>query len=371
MVPFEQLGDGQIGRLAYQVIGKEGPIFNPNNITFLPPQDAPGVTQSLSDMAVGLAGLNLAATIGTLALSAITHRQLSKLHDSVTVLTRIASATNRKVDEIAKRVERIDMRIAENNLRAAMRHILQNAAHEDNIDLSKLLPLRSDIRDFIETLNLPIYFNFGVRFASDVRDHLQAICSLLANLRWLVATRHNMIAAARPNRVVSYSYSLDLRRAFQVDENIRSALAFARLDYPYADIHAAVHQSVRSRFTFSDSGDLQHFSELFQTKLSGAIVGIGADILPEGYAIYKSLPEAWFEGTIEEVRAKLNDVAATWLSSSDSALLLRVDLELEALERGYETIFWPHLLDAPANNIGNLIASVNVQQLQVKPRGEA
>ena len=202
MVPFEQLGSGQIGRLAYQVIGKEGPIFNPSNIAFLPPEDAPGVSHTLSDFAVGLAGLNLAATIGALAMSAVTHRQLSKLHDSVTVLARIASATKKQVDEIAKRVERIDMRVAENNLREAMRHILQKAAHTENIDLSKLLPLRSDIKNFIEALPSPIYFNFGVRFASDVRDNLQAICSLLANLRWLVATRHNMAAAARPSRVV-------------------------------------------------------------------------------------------------------------------------------------------------------------------------
>jgi hypothetical protein len=371
MVPFEQLGSGQIGRLAYQVIGKEGPIFNPNNIAFLPPEDAPGVTQSLSDAAVGLAGLNLAATIGTLALSAITYRQLSKLRDSVSVLARIASATKKQVDEIAKRVERIDMRVAENNLRAAMRHVLQQAAHQDNIDLSKLLPLRSDIRSFIETLNSPIYFNFGVRFASDVRDNLQAICSLLANLRWLIATRHNIVAAARPNRVVTYSYALDLRRALRVDENIRSALAFARLDDAYADVHAAVRQSVSSRFTFADSSDLQHFSELLQTRLSGAIVSLAADILPEGNAIYRSLPEALFEGTIEEVAAKVNEAAATWMSSSDSALLLRVDLELEALELGYEKIFWPHLLDAPASSIGSVIASVDIQKLQMRPQGEA
>lgn len=371
MVPFEQLGSGQIGRLAYQVIGKDGPIFNPSNIAFLPPEVAPNVSHSLSDFAVGLSGLNLAATVGTLAISAITYRQIGKLHESVTVLGRIASATKKQVAEIAKRVERIDMRVAENNLRESMRHILQQAAHQDNIDLTKLLPLRSDIKNFVETLTSPIYFNFGVRFASDVRDNLQATCSLLANLRWLVATRHNIAASARPSRVVSYNYSLDLRRALRIDENIRSALIFARLDDAYADINSAVQQSVRSRFTFSDSSDLQHFSELLQSKLLGAIVSLGTDLLPRGIAVYRSLPDAVFEGNIEDVASRLTDIADTWMSSSDSALLLRVDLELEALERGYEAVFWPHLLDAPANNIGDLIASVDIQQLQFRQRNNA
>ena len=172
-------------------------------------------------------------------------------------------------------------------------------------------------------------------------------------------------------RVNSYSYSLDLRRALRIDENLRSALVFARFDDAYADIQSAVKHSVSSRFTFSDASDLQHFSELLQSKLSGSIQGIGADILPEGIAVYRSLPDALFEGSIDEVTARLDEAADTWLSSSDSALLLRVDLELEALERGYEAVFWPHLLNATTKNLGKLIASVDVQQLQHRLSSEA
>ena len=39
-VPFDQLGPGQSGRLAYQVLGQDGPIFNPRNIRYLSP-DSP------------------------------------------------------------------------------------------------------------------------------------------------------------------------------------------------------------------------------------------------------------------------------------------------------------------------------------------
>ena len=39
-VPFDQLGPGQSGRLAYQVLGQDGPIFNPQNIRYLYRQKA-------------------------------------------------------------------------------------------------------------------------------------------------------------------------------------------------------------------------------------------------------------------------------------------------------------------------------------------
>ena len=65
-VPFEQIGPGQVGRYAYQVIGKDGPIFNPSNISYLRPEDvsAPPVFDPHGALA-GLAGLNLAASVGT------------------------------------------------------------------------------------------------------------------------------------------------------------------------------------------------------------------------------------------------------------------------------------------------------------------
>ena len=35
-VPFDKLGPGQSGRLAYKVLGQYGPIMNPQNIRYLP-----------------------------------------------------------------------------------------------------------------------------------------------------------------------------------------------------------------------------------------------------------------------------------------------------------------------------------------------
>ena len=78
-VPFDQLGPGQSGRLAYQVLGQNGPIFNPNNIRYLSP-DSPEMTTlagagaspfagGASGLNVGLSGLNLIGSLANLAVA--------------------------------------------------------------------------------------------------------------------------------------------------------------------------------------------------------------------------------------------------------------------------------------------------------------
>ena len=57
-VPFDKLGPGQSGRLAYQVLGQDGPIMNPQNIRYLSPDSAELPANALNTGASGLvAGL--------------------------------------------------------------------------------------------------------------------------------------------------------------------------------------------------------------------------------------------------------------------------------------------------------------------------
>ena len=62
-VPFDKLGTGQSGRLAYQVLGQDGPIMNPQNIRYLSPDSAELPANALNTGASGLvaslAGANL------------------------------------------------------------------------------------------------------------------------------------------------------------------------------------------------------------------------------------------------------------------------------------------------------------------------
>lgn len=360
MVPFEQLGDGQVGRLVYQVIGQDGPIFNPRNLSYLSPDIAQSTSFSLSEIGAGLAGLNLAASVGVLAISAVTLREIGRLHEKVDKLLQVSTETKKQVEEIASRVERIDMRVAENNLREAMRHVLKDSVHSDAIDLGKLLTLRTDIQNFYEALDAPAYFNFGLRFASDVRANLNSIYSLLLSTRLLVACRHNSKVPNQPGRMVTPRPSAELTDLLEVGADLRAAAAFSQCVDMYASAQAAIVDSVNTRFTFSGQEDFDHFSTVLNEKLATPLEQIFQVAFPGGKAIYNSLPKDTFEGSVEEVQGRLIEIADLWASGTDSALLMRTELELNALENGYENVFWPHLKEFPAAEIGPITVASNL-----------
>src|SRR5262245_10043887 len=113
-VPFEQLGPGQSGRLAYQVMGKDGPILNPTNIRFMPPDRFTGQFISTGPAALlGLAGLNLAATCGALAMQAATLRWINEVRGQLDVVSAQMDTIAHDVRDLLRRVERIDTKVAE------------------------------------------------------------------------------------------------------------------------------------------------------------------------------------------------------------------------------------------------------------------
>lgn len=363
MVPFEQLGDGQVGRLVYQVIGQDGPIFNPKNISFLSPDVAQSTSFSIAEVGAGIAGLSLAASVGVLAISAVTLREVGRLHEKVDKILQIGTETKKQVEDIARRVERIDMRVAENNLREAMRHVLKDSVHGDAIDLTKLVALRTDIQNFYEALDAPPYFNFGIRFASDVRANLNSIYSLLLSTRLLVACRHNAKVPNQPTRMVTPNPAAELVELFDVQGDLRAAAALSQCADMYSSLQSAIFGSVSDRFTFSGREDIDHFSDVLSKKLAEPLDKIFETTFPGGVAIYNALPKDVFEGSLEEVQERLIEVADIWATGTDSALLMRAEIELNALENGYENVFWPHLAESPVVEIGLITVATNVGEL--------
>jgi hypothetical protein len=266
----------------------------------------------------------------------------------------------KQVNEIAKRVQRIDMRVAENNLREAMRYVLRESVQHDEIDLEKLLSLRIDINNFMESLDAPAYFNFGLCFASDVRANLKLVHSLLLSTRQLVAYRHNAIVSSQSARMVTPRPSTELLELLEVVSDLRAAIAYSQCIEMFASVWSAIRESVSTRFTFSDQEDLDHFSELLDDKLAVPLDNIFQNEFPGAKTIYGGLPKDTFEGSHEEVQDRLFGLAELWSAATDSALLMRVELELNALENGYESVFWPHLNELPITELGTITVATNL-----------
>ena len=344
-VPFERLGPGQVGRLAYQVIGRDGPIFNPNNIRYLDPGTQMEQISSYAEAATALAGLNLVVSSGAVALSAATLREVRKLKKKVDAVLFGIERIESNLEDIGRKVDRIDMRVAENNLREAMKHVLSRAVHPDEIDLKMISELRNDLNNLFEAISSPVYFNIGIRLATDIRDHLSSIYALLVSVRMLVAERHNKAVRGNPEHVVGLNLTVDYLRILGVHEDINSAVAYRDIASCYGGTLDAILESVSARFTFSDKEDLKHFQQLLESKLAYPLEQVFSERFQGGRVLYHVLPEEVFDGSADDIISRLQELAMQWLWTTDSGLLLRAKIEMDALAHGYDKIVWTHLLD--------------------------
>jgi uncharacterized protein YlzI (FlbEa/FlbD family) len=302
-------------------------------------------TGSYSELLTGLAGINLGVSLGSLVLSATTLQEVRRLQEKVDAVLFGLERIHSRIDQIAQKVDRIDMRVAENNLREAMRHVMARAVSQDRINLSKLADLRNDLDNLFEAMESPVYFNFGIRLATDVRDNLMALFALLAGVRTLVAHRHNQMVSAVPEMVVTLSPATDYLVRLEVKEDINSAIAYARMRSIYQSTHLSMMESVNSRFSFSDEQDLEHFSALMEATFADPVTELFNDHFSGGKIIFSILPEEIFEDEPDKVADRLMDLSHQWLWDSDGGLLMRTKLELDALAHGYDKTFWRHLSD--------------------------
>jgi len=207
-VPFEQIGDAQVGRLVFQVIGKDGPVFNPRNIRFMGPGD-PGfpslpstihLMPNLVGLAAGLTGINLMVSIGNLALSAIILKEVKSLSK------KMDEAHNKilgKLDSISDRVRVIDIKVQENNLRESIKYLSRACVVDNTIDLEEIKKIEGDVRRFLETVGDYRYVRgLGFELSYDVREQLTSLHSFLYATRKTIAVHHNIRAGGDPAKML-------------------------------------------------------------------------------------------------------------------------------------------------------------------------
>ena len=303
-VPFDQLGPGQSGRLAYQVLGQNGPIFNPQNIRYLPPDSLEippnAMSTGASGLSVGLAGAGLISSIFNLAISAYIASRVAKLHEK---MDRI----EHKVDYIKDKVDRIDTQVAENNLRHALNHVLQKAVFHEGVNLRVLTDLRGDFEKFCDSLPSSLLLNFGLKLASDIRDQLRLTYDLIYGIRMLVAQRYNISVDGQPERVITVNPDRDYF-------------------FNSGDGDLKIHV----RATIKLSNDPIKKMEWLNLD----------DYLPQRHR------NLFPDQDQEAIERELYNHCRGWLFQTDAGLLWRTKVELGAIVDGYENTFWPQLKDA-------------------------
>jgi hypothetical protein len=318
-VAFEQLGAGQVGRLVYQVIGKDGPVFNPRNICYLPPREsalgagarlAPS-GQVLSNIATGLAGINFMAAFAEMGFSA------AILNEVREVSNKIDQAREQilcKLEDITGKLKAIDVKVSENNLREALKFLAKNCVSENSIDLQEIKKIEEDVEAFCLAAG-----DFGYaqgetfRLSYDVRARLAPLHSLLYGVRQTVSIQHNIkvegnpfqvlvmhpIDDYRPSNMITGELPISGAEAEGICDNLRQGIAFAWKSCPPA-LDGGGTSEKRARLINASIGDAESSIRLMLSKME-------ANRLP---------------ASAEE---------ASWLWNSDMGLLWRLRKELKAL----------------------------------------
>lgn len=331
-VPFENIGPGQSARLAWQVIGQDGPVSNPQRIRYLPPDALSG----RSCTPIGIGGLDIAAAAGqvlnvglgvanlgvglaNLGLSRKILREVQQLAAQLNrVETRIAYLQD-SVEEVLARTASIEIKVEEQHLRAALDHLIARSVTAHDVDLVELTRIGADLVKFEETLPKPLLYgsNATLRLSTDVRDKIELVYRLIRGSRQQTLAHYNTaVAAGYPELVVTEA---DIQQRFNFRPSIPQLLV------AYAELTAREQERPRSHYeAISRSID----AELFGVRGSSVFSAWEADPATAEIVVEALAPIiAPHETDAVAANGMLGDYLVAW-ESTDAAMLTNLKNEV-------------------------------------------
>lgn len=335
-VAFDRLGPGQSGRLAYQVLGSNGPINNPSGIRYLRPDDpllqGAGVALNGGGGVPGLMMWNSAAQLASLGISAVNLavsvavlaevRRVSRRLEHLTTMMRGATEA---LDRIETKLDRIDINVAEGNLRAGLRHVIASASGDGWLDLEVLQGSRRELDKFTESL---AGFGYGlaptVHLSGDVRAMVVAIRDAFRGVRLAVVQRHNLRVKGSPVAVVAEAAGPNLK-----DEQLAAAIAtYLMIKSSVDDFGRELGDTVNANFFFAGKGASRRYRSLATETLGGRLRDTFLAMTPEAVAIASTIAPMLEADDTAGVDRIVREYLSEWWST-DARLLWDLASELE------------------------------------------
>jgi hypothetical protein len=363
-VPFTRIGPKQVVRLAYQVIGNGGPIPNPSNIRYL----APGSDEASS---LGLAGppslpplpADASAVMGAVQLAnlgiaatnlAISSAVLVEVKQQTRMLREIQvglSEVRAGVSDLLERTERIDLNVAEVQLRETLKHALRSAAKNDEVDLLLLAELVGRALDrFFQSIGGVIDpgTKRDLTLSSDVREMAEAALHLLWAARLTAIEAHNFSCFGDPLKVVrDDGVQTGLRR-------LSETAALVAATGVITDIADTVEKKLSNNRLFFGSTD--GLRRGMQKQLAGLDTALDRlPSVPHARSLLLELKDQDLLDQTAALPAVLNDYLLAWTAHTDAGLLwrLRYELDLQSDEtywqglEGWMTELTPGAAESP------------------------
>jgi hypothetical protein len=363
-VPFTRVGPKQVVRLAYQVIGNGGPIPNPSNIRYLapgsdeasslglvgPPSLPPLPADASAVMgAVQLANLGIAAT--NLAISSAVLVEVKQQTRMLREIQVGLSEVRAGVSDLLERTERIDLNVAEVQLRETLKHALRSAAKNDEVDLLLLAELVGKALDrFFQSIGGVIDpgTKRDLTLSSDVREMAEAALHLLWAARLTAIEAHNFSCFGDPLKVVrDDGVQTGLRR-------LSETAALVAATGVITDIADTVEKKLSNNRLFFGSTD--GLRRGMQKQLAGLDTALDRlPSVPHARSLLLELKDQDLLDQTAALPAVLNDYLLAWTAHTDAGLLwrLRYELDLQSDEtywqglEGWMTELTPGAAESP------------------------
>lgn len=306
-VPFTRIGTGQSARLVYQVMGSNGPIFNPTGIRYLPPDHissaASVLTGNLIEAGAALAGVNLLVSAGTLLLTAQTLAEVRMLSAKADALLAGQERSEAKLDEIIARLERIEIKVSEERLLSALRHAISSSALGDNqVSFAPFRELADDIARFLDDAGIHKGGAKRLILGSDVRACVRMVEHLLRGSRHAIARAYNRASDGDPTR----SWKLSPIDTYWGNSfyGAQHSMAFVSAVDSWVVTSLTASAKIVERFTFSSGTDLA----FVQNELDDGIIAFADSLLGKDDQVQRPYPfRDWCRSdvSVAEVRNRL------------------------------------------------------------------
>jgi len=338
-VPFQKVGPGQSMRLVYQVLGSNGPISNPRGIRYMAPD---GTSNEGMDLPVGspLAAIdaaafagaaqlaNLGLAVANVAISAATLVEVKKQTRMMREMQVLVRETAQNVDALLTTAERVDVNVAQVQLRYSLRYAVTAVSTGGEVDLLELreLAVKALSQFFESTGGRP---SPGTHRELSLSPDLRALCEALLSVFWSarmsVLMRHNSACGGDPRLVVTDDGARSVLTA-TADATVRLA-ALRDLD----ELAALVPQNILGPLKLLSIGsDAQKALADRVDSIRAGLAGLpwhaeASSLLP----IVEELDLVESGADPQQRISRMEDYLGVWAAHSDAGLLWSLTTELD------------------------------------------
>jgi hypothetical protein len=328
--------------LAFDLLGSDS-LYKPQALERVPIEDAPHLDLStvlLGSLGLATGGLSLPVFAGLVAYPAEIVRQLRQLNDRAQVALERLDELRQTTQEVLVKVSRIDIAVAEGNLRYALRYVLSGSVEAERVDLHFLSRVGDEIERFLATVDgLPGYGAApGLKLSPETHDLLMVIDNLFNGARTSIFAWHNRAVGSDFSRAVPTNSSAFYEGYTQAIVAMVGMLR--RIEASVDESEPNIVNEVMKRF-IGGGRHPERSQKVIENQLWVQLRDAADEVQKGSVGVYQVLHQKLLPATppYEDIPKMVRDYMDWWWMTSDAGLLMKSLMEIQLFQQGYDSVF--------------------------------